>query len=434
MPLKIWYNGSMHNMTTLKMVTFVGGVKKKLAKGVTFVNGQKKVLWQTGNFSINSWTLSGLGYPNQNALPVGMYSNLNRVMYSVGEYVARSNVSNISAPTNENCVKNGKVRTWLYPYYTGSNESFAADVKSYVTQKVTTTMGQTMTVTTELTTVNRLNVNTNDMSITATNSASDNKNNTFFYNGTYAFEGSYGWIVVKTVKGSAGGGLIPGSPSQYALYKNSTTSLANIPVTGYNGGVAPYFPQLAINSNYVFVASVYQANAGETVKYGLKRVQLSNGTVTDIESNLSKEVTSVMIDGNYVVYTYDNKFVKRNISNNATTIYTGTDTPLVLLGRIGDYYYLGSSRSVSGSNAKYLDIHIIDAENMALREKRNTNSKATIINALPYVSNNEYLCFGTYHSVGQAANSTTNISVSYRTLPSGTLSDVQYRIVRIHGF
>ena len=141
-----------------------------------------------------------------------------------------------------------------------------------------------------------------------------------------------------------------------------------------------------------------------------------------------------MVDHDYLVYTYNNKLVKMSIANNAKTTYTSSDTPLVLLGRIGDYYYVGSSRSVSGSNAKYLDVHIIDSTNLTLREKRNTSTKATIINALPYVSNNEYLCFGTYHSVGQAANSTTNISVSYRTLPSGTLSDVQYRIVRIHGF
>lgn len=423
MPLKIWYNGSMHNMTTLKMVTFINGVKKRLVKGVTFVNGQKKILWQTGNFSINSWTLGQLGYPNQNALPVGLYCNLNRVLYSAGEYVARSNISNISAPALENCVKNGKVRTWIAPFYTGSNESFAGDVKSYTTYTISTVMGQRITMQVELTTVNKLNINTNDMSITSTNAASDNKDNTYLLNGVYVYHGSYGWIGVKC------------SNREYVISRGTTSYFVRIPATGYStSSVKPFFPQVSLYGNYVFFTSVYQATEGGVVSYGIKRVDLSSGAVADVEANLSKEVNSMMVDGGYLVYTYDNKLVKRNISNSSATTYTASDTPLVLLGKIGDYYYSGSSRSVSGENAKYLDIHIVNVENMTLREKRNTDSKATIINGLPYVSNNEYLCFGTYHAVGQTVSAERNIQVSYRTLPTGTLSDVQYKIVQIHGF
>lgn len=422
MPLKIWYNGSMHNMTTLKMVTFINGVKKRLVKGVTFVNGQKKILWQTGNFSINSWTLGQLGYPNQNALPVGMYCNLNRVLYSAGEYVARSNISNISAPALENCVKNGKVRTWLAPFYTSTNESFAGDVKSYTTYTISTPLGQKIRMTVELTTVNKLNINTNDLSISSTNSASDNKDNPYFTNGVYIYHDSYGWVSVKCQN------------RQYVISKGSAT-FVTVPATGYSTGtVKPYFPQVSLSGNLLFFTSVYQAAEGDVVSYGIKKVDLSSGTIADIEANLSKEVTSMMVDDGYLVYTYDNKLVKRNISNNSETTYTANDTPLVLVGKIGDYYYAGSSRSVPGENAKYLDIHIVSVEDMTLREKRNTDSKATIINGLPYVSNNEYLCFGTYHAVGQTVSAERNIQVSYRTLPSGTISDVQYKIVRIHGF
>ena len=336
--------------------------------------------------------------------------------------MARSNISNISAPALENSVKNGKVRTWLAPFYTGSNESFVGDVKSYTTYKISTTMGKTITMQVELTTVNKLNINTNDLSITSTNAASDNKDNWYFLNGVYVYHSSYGWVSVESVS------------RRYDILKGSTT-FVSVPATGYaTSSPKPFFPQVSLYGNYVFFTSVYQAAEGGVVSYGIKRVDLSSGAVADVEANLSKEVTSMMVDGGYLVYTYDNKLVKRNISNSSATTYTASDTPLVLVGKIGDYYYAGSSRSVPGENAKYLDIHIVNVENMTLREKRNTNSKATIINGLPYVSNNEYLCFGTYHAVGQTVSAERNIQVSYRTLPSGTLSDVQYKIVQIHGF
>lgn len=435
MPAKIWYNGSMHNMTSLKMVTFVNGQKKYLSKGVTFVNGQKKILWQTGNFSINSWTLSQLNYPNQNDLPVGLYCNDNRIIYSAGEYVARANISNISYPTNENCVKNGRVRTWLYPYYTASNESFGGDVKSYTSYTMHAVTGQNITVTVELTTVNKLNLNTNDLSVVSSDSLTDTRDNNYLSNGVYCYDSTYGWVVVKSFSGSIGGWFAPASAAKYSIYKNGSTLVTDIAVTGYTGATSPSYPLVAIQSGgFILLSTKYQATSGGTITYGLKRVNLSNGNMVDIESGLTNEITAILVDGNHIVYSYGNTVVRATAAGNNKQTFNTTNSPAVILGKIGSYYYVGSSRSVIGSNSKYLTVDILNVSDMTLRESRQTDIKATIINALPYISNNEYLCFGTYHSVGQAANSTTNISISYRTLPSGTLSDVQYRVVRIHGF
>lgn len=416
MPAKIWYNGFMHNMTDLQLVTFVNGVKKHIAKGITFINGEKKVLWQTGNFAINSWTLQALQYPNNMAIPVGMYADGTRVLYSVGDYVSRNNVANISVPYQENCVKNGGVYSWDCVSHSETNESF---VNGFVTQRSTrTTSGVFVSY---VTTLNKTNVSTSDLSV----SINETTDGGVITGGTYCKNGS-DWISIVPEAG------------KYSVYKGQTV-LCGVLATGYSGTTKPAIPVCTnLSTGYVLMSCAYQAVSGGAITYGIKRIKTSDGSVTDIVAGLDKEVTSIMVDGGNILYTSGNKLVKTSSAGGTVYgKYVADSGPIVLIGRISDNYYCGASTNPPGANnliSGKLVIHIVRRTGMTLREIQNTDILAKVIKTAPYISNNKYLCFGTYHANTSTSTGNPGLGSSYHVVSWTNVSSVEYRVNRIQGY
>lgn len=421
MPAKIWYNGRMHDMTALQMVTFVNGEKKHLSKGVTFVNGEKKILWQTGNYALDSWQLSELQYPNSAATPVGLYTNKDSVIFTVGDYVARSNVSNISAPYNENCVKNGGAFSWDCTAQTYNNESFITGYS--VATGTNTGSGIVVTYTTGL---NKMNINTENMSVVSGLSGSSVANGTFCYSNS-----TYGWIAIVAMQG------------RYRVYKNSNTVLADILTNGYSGTATPALPFLTKQSDtYILFSYEYQATSGADKTYGIKRLNLTNGSSTDLASGLTSPVTAIMVDGEYVLYTSGKNAYRVNEDGTVNHgSYTDTKN-IVLVGRIGYNYYYGAIRPDPANTSRgFLDVVVLNRSDFSYRETNETTIKAKEVNAIPYVSNNKYLCFGTWHGIsftyyvaGNTGGGGSSISFNSGGRQVTTWTEVEYRVNRIQGY
>ena len=415
-------------MTNYQMVTFVGGVKKHIVKGVTFIDGQKKVLWQTGNYALNSWQLSELQYPNNLATPVGLYADKTRLVYTCGEYVTRNNISNISAPTVENCVKNGGASSWDALKQTGTLEVFYATYQFYPSSGGGSSTPGVSVSTSPITAFNEIQLDTSTMSVVV--GQSGQAGSSAMNNGTYTHSDTYGWISVVPDSGC------------YKVYTGDTV-LVTIATNGYSGTSKPSVSKMVIQSDgYILMSYEYQATSGGDYTYGIKRINLSTGVATDVASGLTSPVTAIMVDGNRFVYTAGDQMVEKSAAG-ATTYHTysgyNSGRPLTLIGRIGSYYYVGSTVAAASGGTQYMNIEIVAKSSFARFEYHDTEIRAMTFNVAPYISNNKYLCFGTWHGIAHTYY-TGSVGGGGRTptiRPGGyvtTYTEVEYRVNRIQGY
>lgn len=110
MPLKIFKNGVIHNLTSTAtpLVTFVNGVKKKLPKGVTFINGEKVVLWDANELQITYINPEDMGL-NPYDPSVAFFANKDLLLYSFQNTIYKLNVSNKANPSLIGSVQFGDV-------------------------------------------------------------------------------------------------------------------------------------------------------------------------------------------------------------------------------------------------------------------------------------------------------------------------------------
>lgn len=459
MALKVWYNGSMKSITNpYKLVTFVNGQKKYLTKGVTFINGQKKVLWDIGQVKIDSWTLDQLGFSGAQYVPIGMQADYGKVVYNVGNYINRNNISNISSPTLENSVQNGFVNSWDSARSTGTNLIFGGNLDTLSSRAVQTYSGgaggpSTIRPTTVFYYTFHLDSNTFDINTStdvvniSTNRVSNPEQDMTAWIGTgrpnsrytslsrtqiggRVYAGTtYNWITVICVGG------------KYVIYKNSNVKICEIASNGFGGYDVPEVPKMLVyNDQYLFISYEYQATSGGAYTYGIKRITLSNGSVTDINS-LPNPITAMMVDGSYLIISYGKTLQKINTSGSEQGIYEA-DKIITFLGRIGDYYYVATNRQ-SGS-AYLLDIQAIRKSNMQFYARTQTNYKMMFVNAIPYISNNQYLCFGMWHGVSGSvaytnvprttAGTTKAPTLNNTTASATTWTDLETRLTRIEGY
>lgn len=101
MPLKVQLNGSKVQITSPEKmpVTFINGVKKRLAKGVVFINGEKHYIWGTTDVKIEFIPIKSLLSPYER---YPLYASQNSVFVSSGtgasQPIYKISVANISAP------------------------------------------------------------------------------------------------------------------------------------------------------------------------------------------------------------------------------------------------------------------------------------------------------------------------------------------------
>lgn len=110
MPLKIFKNGIIHNLTSTAtpLVTFVNGVKKKLPKGVTFINGEKVVLWDANELQITYIKPRDIGLNLYNS-GVGFFANKDLLLCSYRNTIYKIDVSNKANPSLIGSVQFGNV-------------------------------------------------------------------------------------------------------------------------------------------------------------------------------------------------------------------------------------------------------------------------------------------------------------------------------------
>lgn len=429
MALKIWLNGQMKNLTRSQMVTFVGGTKKKLKKGITFVNGEKKILWQTNEYMFNSWTLTELQYPNtitNTTLPTfyAMEANYNKIAYNVGNYICRANISNLSSPSNENTVQNGFV-TYRQP---DKNSTSVFDA-NYGMQTGTSTNVN----------INKIEVNQTTLSIDTTTSSSIVVNTASY--SSPAFNGlkniintgsNYGLCMIYPVNG------------QYEIRTNFTganyTVLATISGMGYSTSYKPVVWSYALFDNrYLLIGTQYQATSGGDYIYRLYRVDLTNGNTTVLLNNKTLPINAILCDGNYIIVTYENVMVKMDINGSVLATYTATNDIPTLIGRCNGYYYMTTTRTEN--DEPYMNIEIVNVNNFSDNIIKQTNCRMLETLVFPYESNSGYLCFAsryykstTYAGGGSLPPSGRQASIRINSggvSTSTVYSDTEYRINRI---
>ena len=428
MPLKIWTSNGMKRLTRHKMTTFVGGVKKHIPKGVTFVNGEKVILWQVGEFAFNSWTLSQLQYPygtSVSTLVLGLDATEDKVLFNVGSYLSRGDVSNISAPYGENTVNNGLIT--YRKDNAGANES-AYDANLINVQQ-TIRQGNIGT-TSYSATLNNNNITASYPSLTV----SVNTINSTTTSGTgYWTSGAY---IENAV--NIGNSLyrILNKNGAYTIQKDVVASggtvVATISANGYSANTTPtLYAFVVYGGQYIIFGAEYQATSGADYAYSIKKVDITDGTVSTLLDNLPTPVTSIMVDGNNLIVSADNKLYKMDTSGNVLDTYTTSNIMPTLVGKCGNYYYV----TTSDTNYNML-VEIIDEADFTTGEVKQAGIKMCQTIALPYDSENGYLCFATksYTISSSIGGGGVNISrtASIRQIGTGVAyTDVELRICRI---
>ncbi|MBR4999119.1 MAG: hypothetical protein IKY10_04480, partial [Clostridia bacterium] len=236
MALKAYINGSMKKITRHQMTTFVGGVKKKIPKGVTFINGEKVVLWQIGALEVNTWLLSTLQYPNTTNIDTRFYAletDENKIVYNVEKNICRANVSNVSSPSHENSVEYGGV-TYRQQTSSATNTLYDSNLLSTTTTRIGNQSYWTLTQV-----CNEIDVDRSNMSVTASQTSTSQKTGSGgvvvgkgYHEGSINVGGSYGICEINCGSGS------------YIIYKNyslsSPTTVASIAATGYSTSNKPH--------------------------------------------------------------------------------------------------------------------------------------------------------------------------------------------------
>lgn len=435
MALKAYINGSMKRLTRHQMVTFIGGVKRRIPKGVTFVNGEKKVLWQIGNVEFNSWTLTELQYPYASTTSTvlnALEADDTKVVFNVDRYVSRANVANVSAPYGENTVEYGGI-TYRQPTSTINNTYYDSNILSAVSSSVGGSVYYTLTLT-----CNQINIDKADMTVTATQTATSSKNGSGaitlgkrYYDGLINVGGSYGMI------------RIYGSAGALNIYKNyslsSQTTVATISCYGYSVNVSPAIPKIyaIYNNRYLLLPTFYKATSEADAKYFLKKIDLSTGAVTNLLSEQNEPVTGILIDGEDIIVTINNTMLKLSATGTIQDTYTSANDLPTIVGKSGNFYYLTTTRAET--DADYMNIEIVDDSNFT-SEVIQTNVKMIDTISMPYDSENGYLCFATRFYVSSAytgpnssiPSGSRRSSIKMTGISGGvTISNLELRICRI---
>lgn len=438
MTLKVWTNDGMKRITRHQMVTFIGGVKKKIPKGVTFINGEKVVLWQVGNFAINSWTPAELQCPYTVGATddiYGLEANSDKVVYNEGKYMLRSNVSNISSPSLEGNVQHGGI-TYRRD---DDNSGFSKFDANTVTISTNSSNIRSLTLKDDVVSVNQSNFDVTAESLSQSSIVLTPTQHTNVPKGYYSAI-MYVGTTHKLCR-------IVASDGSYKIYKDysasSSSPVATISANGYSGtGTPALYGYTAYNNRFILFGAEYQATSGGSYVYSLKKVDLSNNSVTTLLDNQSSPVTAIMVDGTNLIVSVENKLLKMNISGTISDTYTSSNTMTTLVGGSGDYYYLTTTRQEN--DISYMNIEIVEINNFANSEVKQTDIKMVITCAFPYISKTDYICFASkFFNVtnvsfsGGGSTPTTARTASIRILNGGSGSglvaytNVDIRICRI---
>lgn len=387
MALKVWVNGSMKKLTRHRMVTFVGGTKKKLVKGITFINGEKKILWQIGEVVFNSWLIPNLQYPNATTVGsdiCGLEADENKVVYKVDKYICRANVENISSPYNDGVNSYGVI-TYRKPQTETGKSNFEANEIVFSNGRKTKTLNQ-----------NKIDVAQSNLGITS----SQEYTNSYTASSVIVVPATFQYYISGLINVGNGYGecRVYGDSGKYVVAKNilanGSTNVANINAYGYSNNSKPKVWCYAVyNNRYLLFGASYQSVSGGSYAYSLKKVDLSNGTVSELLSNKTLPITSILIEGSNILVTYENKMVKMNISGTVSATYTSSNDMPTLVGKCGDFYYLTSTRVED--NANKLNIEIVEYNNFASGEVKQQNINMVETLCFPYISETGYLCFAT---------------------------------------
>lgn len=430
MPLKVWTTNGMKRLTRHQMTTFVGGVKKHIPKGVTFINGEKKVLWQVGELEFNSWTFAELQYPYSTTVNTRfrvLEADENKVVYNVERYTNRANVMNISAPYNENSVDYGAV-TYRYADTDITKAMFEANRRD-------STGTRTITLT-----INEIDVARSDLAVT---SSQIEQSSVTVSSGSGLSGSSSSYIIdmlrmgetykeVQIVKGSG----------KYIIQKTfrvgtGAQTVCEISSNGYSGTAKPTVWSYAkYNDRYLYIGTQYQSTSGGDYIYRLVRVDMTNGSVSTLLNNLTSPVTAIMVDGSYLIVSTENKLYKMGTAGSISKTYTSANTLPTLIGKCGDYYYIATTRTDD-----YMNIEAVDATTFTLFETKQLDVKMINTYSMPYITQNDYLCFGTqYYTTTQTIVSgggsvITGRQASIRVNSGGstitTYDNVELRVCRI---
>lgn len=409
MPLKVWTANGMKRLTRHQMVTFVGGVKKRIPKGITFINGEKKVLWQVGELEFNSWTFPELQYPYSTTVNTRfrvLEADENKVVYNVERYTNRANVTNISAPYNENSVDYGAV-TYRYDDTDNTKARFEANKRD---------SGGVRTITL---TVNEVDIARLDLAVTSSQiefSSYTYPSNTSISSGTsYISDMVRMGETYKEVQ-------IAKSSGKYIIQKNfrvgsGATTVCEISSNGYSGTAKPtVWCYAKYNDRYLYIGTQYQSTSGGDYIYRLVRVDMTNGSVSILLNNLTSPVTAIMVDGSYLIVSAENKLYKMGTAGSISNTYTSTNTLPTLIGKCGDYYYVTTTRTDD-----YMNIEVVDASTFTLFETKQLGINMINTISMPYITQNDYLCFGTqYYTTTQ-----TVVSGGGVVIPSGRQASIR---------
>lgn len=414
MPLKVWTTDGMKRLTRHQMVTFVGGVKKHIPKGITFIDGVKKVLWQVGQLEFNSWTFAELQYPYSTTVNTRfrvLEANENKVVYNVERYTNRANVTNISAPYNENSVDYGAV-TYRYADTDNTKAMFEANKRD----------SSGSTVRTITLTINEIDVAREDLAVTSSQIEQSSVVQSTG-GGTSVSGGSVSYIdnmlrmgeTYKEVQIVSGSG-------KYIIQKTfrvgaGATTVCEISANGYSGTAKPTVWSYAkYNDRYLYIGTQYQSTSGGDFIYRLVRVDMTNGAVSTLLNNLTSPVNAIMVDGSYLIVSTENKLYKMGTAGSISKTYTSANTLPTLIGKCGDYYYVTTTRTDD-----YMNIEVVDASTFTLFETKQLDVKMINTISLPYITQNDYLCFGTqYYTTTQ-----TVVSGGGVVIPSGRQASIR---------
>ena len=432
MALKIWLNGTMNKLTRHNMVTFVSGNKKKLKKGITFVNGEKKILWQTGEFVFNSWLISALQYPNTvnvGSKICGLEGSENKVIYQVNEYVCRANVENLSSPFHDGANTYGTI-TYRKPDTDAGMTYFESNVISFENSRRTKRLTQ-----------NKIKIQRSDFSITA----EQEYTNTYSAGSSIVVPSNFQYYESNLINAgdTYGECQVVAESGNYKVYKNRAANSASLVATinsnGYSSNVKPTVWCYALyNSRYLLFGAQYIATEGGNMVYSLKKVDLSNGNVSTILNNKTLPINAILIDGNYIIVTTENKMIKLDIDGTVIDTYESSNDMTTLIGRCGSYYYLTTTTVLD--NANKLNIEIVEDNDFSTGEVKPQEVNMVQTIGYPYISDTGYLCFATksYTTTSLPTGATGGIgrqgSINQLNSTSGTYtaySNVELRICRI---
>lgn len=401
------------------MTTFISGVKKQIPKGVTFINGEKKILWQVGSLEFNSWTLTELQYPygtSINSRYRGIEAGEDKVVYNVASYISRANVENISAPYGENTVEYGYV-TYRQPDTDLTTAKFEANKYTALTTTIGSGVSSTRFYTKTLT-VNRVDVLRSNLTVTASQIAKTTESGSGMATTTVGGDWFNGMITTTNY----GECRLTSESGAYKVYKNVTvnsqTLVATISANGYSGTAKPTIRAFTIyDDRYYIFSAQYQAVSGGAYTYSLKKVDLSNGTISTLMDNKTTPINSILVDGSYLIVSVEDKLYKMDMAGQILKTYISPNALPTLVGKSGNFYYLTTTQE----DCTML-IEVVDADTFTSDEVKVTNIKMIQTFALPYKADNGYICFSTQYFETSGAGA-----------PSGTSAGRQASINQLGG-